>query len=1523
MMKVLLYTLACLALLLVPGVRATNVPCTDNAWCIDNLHHSSECVDGFCSNPFYQKGCLAQRVPNWHRVRTCNSEDPPDAVAKGYCQVSAFDYPEIRIHAQNWESSFFGTWILTILLSELLDVPVSVEAGVVDTHVHLYDMMSRIEYGSNADWGGTMRNALATNGDCRPYANTGSSDNPEEYQPCSHVMPETWIGALGRAGDVFETGVAEKPMALGALGGDYWYVPKFTGARYPEFLSYVGLQGDEARKKLADIFKRPATWKDYCDEVSESNCQEDDGVATRPPETEDEEMAMFAEGEYTGHFRKTDANDCVKYPHNCTGHFADYPCGWTTPAQQQAYHLDIGLEVVTTYTYSQLVQIWAAANATQSDVMVFWWEPDSMPQLYYGTDAQHTRVSLPQPTQTCYDNRANAADRCGDDYEKRIGSPLGDCDTAPQSLKKVVSTTVRDMSQNPEIPEELWSPAFEAISAYEISTLQLQDIFELWYGKNLDRWGYDPRDAVCEWIVDNLELVQSFAPPTHPRKIQEAPAESLALAAQGLSYFMMAVLVVTMGLTWLWRSKATICIAQLECILILEIGLFLVAGAALASAISPSDASCQAVPWLANIGYCLVLIPTVARVDAIIRLSAAGKHMQHLRLSQKVLFGTVGLGVLVAATYCVIWTVVDPRSIAFQYQVLGEENEFGENLVKETDYCSSESLAWYAISVAWPGCLILFGLIVNFMNSRAPDGINDTKVLSALLISHFIFVVLRVLVLNLNGAVNATRLADYSSLVLLGDCAATLMIFVFPKVLGKSGAYDTKDPLPDIFLSSSIMNAEIVGFAGWSSVREPVQIFKFLERMWCEFDSIAKKHSVFKVDSGSDTYVAATGIPRKQSDHAEKLALFGAECLARFYELAQELEVQFGPDTSDLELRIGIHSGKVTGGYLQGMSTRFNLFGETCNTANDMGASSEAGRIQVSEYTARLLTNAGKKHWLAQRDGSVSSRVGQSEVTTYWCRPDNHRENQNLSPTAEADLERGTIGGLRNITNEKSAAEKRRRLVEWNVQVLLNLLKEVVRSKQHQAAVRKQKSRAQGTLLSSASIVSSPMTSSKADSSDDSSCDLTRPLDGVKEVVDFPEFSRRKARLQKGRSTVFIPQVVVDQLHEYVTCISDLYKDNPFHSFDHASHVVMATLKYTNRIISASELQEDNDDAMSSGNGPTAAQVHDHTYGISSDPLTHFSFVFSALIHDVDHPGVPNQQFCKEDPELANLYFQRSLAEQNSFDLSWNLLQESRFSDLRKCLFANRGEQKRFRQLVINQVMATDLGDLELKNLRQGRWEKAFAAQDYPGDQKIDSIVQQVESRNRKATIVIEHLIQASDVSHTMQHWEIYREWNEKLFMEMYAAHRNGRASKDPSDFWYEGELGFFDFYVVPLSKKLNECGVFGISCDENLSYASSNRDLWVKRGKQATEEMRKKAEALWGNSGSSKIDVVQAAPEAYKDDTTTAEMEGSGWGISGSSKLEVLQVEPEAFKEVEPEPFRDDDATTTPEGHMECSGWL
>jgi 3'5'-cyclic nucleotide phosphodiesterase len=271
-----------------------------------------------------------------------------------------------------------------------------------------------------------------------------------------------------------------------------------------------------------------------------------------------------------------------------------------------------------------------------------------------------------------------------------------------------------------------------------------------------------------------------------------------------------------------------------------------------------------------------------------------------------------------------------------------------------------------------------------------------------------------------------------------------------------------------------------------------------------------------------------------------------------------------------------------------------------------------------------------------------------------------------------------------------------------------------------------------------------------------------------------------------------------------------------------------------------------------------ATSSTDQSYGIATDPLTQFACIFAALIHDVcmqsttsrnrwrhlkisclsfyvepslqvDHAGVPNSQLVKEHAPTAIRYRDKSVAEQNSIDVAWTLLLQPSFTNFRHTLCSTVTDMQRFRQLIVNIVMATDLMDPDLKRLRNTRWNRAFVSS---SDSSGDNV-------HRKATIVLETLIQASDVSHTMQHWYIYRKWNQRLFNEMMTAYRQGRAETNPVDSWYQGELNFFDFYIIPLAKKLEECRAFSVSSDEYLCYALKNRAEWELCGLDIVSEMR------------------------------------------------------------------------------------
>jgi len=68
----------------------------------------------------------------------------------------------------------------------------------------------------------------------------------------------------------------------------------------------------------------------------------------------------------------------------------------------------------------------------------------------------------------------------------------------------------------------------------------------------------------------------------------------------------------------------------------------------------------------------------------------------------------------------------------------------------------------------------------------------------------------------------------------------------------------------------------------------------------------------------------------------------------------------------------------------------------------------------------------------------------------------------------------------------------------------------------------------------------------------------------------------------------------------------------------------------------------------------------------------------------VDHTGVPNATLVKENAKIAELYKQKSVAEQNSVDLAWDMLMDPKYAALQQILYTSAAELDRFRQLVVN-----------------------------------------------------------------------------------------------------------------------------------------------------------------------------------------------------------------------------------------------
>jgi hypothetical protein len=514
----------------------------------------------------------------------------------------------------------------------------------------------------------------------------------------------------------------------------------------------------------------------------------------------------------------------------------------------------------------------------------------------------------------------------------------------------------------------------------------------------------------------------------------------------------------------------------------------------------------------------------------------------------------------------------------------------------------------------------------------------------------------------------------------------------------------------------------------------------------------------------------------------------------------------------------------VTAGVLRGERSRFQLFGDTVNTAARMESSGERNRAQVSQTTADLLRQAGLSTMIIPRSSKIFVK-GKGEMQTYWVKRklgskkpkasipgdemstvDETAKTEDHSDSPEGEEEDGLdfdLDGLEEMT-------KKERLVEWNVAVLTSLLQQIIASREGFVQTIESLSSAESKIGKGATV-----------------------LEEFIPIIPLKRLEADDLKKRRRQSSIDIGEEATCQLRNYISNIAEMYQDNAFHNFEHASHVTASVKKLLSRIVHVDK-----------GNGLERNSEHDavnlvdlagHSYGITSDPLTQFAVVFSAIIHDVDHPGVPNAQLVQENTRSAQIY-KKSVAEQNSVEIAWEMLLGDEYEVLRACIYQTEEDLRRFRQLVVNTVMATDIVDKELQALRKKRWETAFS------DEDIEE--SDIKCEDRKATIVIEHLIQASDVSHTMQHWHIYKTWNEKFFMECYGAYKAGRAGSDPSVNWYKGEIGFFDFYVIPLANKLDSCGVFGVSSLEYLNYAKANRDEWIREGGNLVKEFLAKYEA-------------------------------------------------------------------------------
>ena len=174
-----------------------------------------------------------------------------------------------------------------------------------------------------------------------------------------------------------------------------------------------------------------------------------------------------------------------------------------------------------------------------------------------------------------------------------------------------------------------------------------------------------------------------------------------------------------------------------------------------------------------------------------------------------------------------------------------------------------------------------------------------------------------------------------------------LLLSILPDAIAtrlKSGERNIVDEVS----AATVMFIDIVGFTAIAAETKPDMTVSLLNKLFSAFDSLVDVHGLEKIKTIGDAYMAVAGVPNPVEDHA----LRGARMSLAVQKALAIFNKNNGVEWS---VRIGIHSGPLMAGIIGSRKFAYDLWGDTVNLASRLESQGEAGRIQISAETAKLI----------------------------------------------------------------------------------------------------------------------------------------------------------------------------------------------------------------------------------------------------------------------------------------------------------------------------------------------------------------------------------------------------------------------------------------------------------------------------------------------------------------------------------------------------------------------------------------
>eukprot|EP00798_Chlamydomonas_sp_ICE-L_P019542 gene19542-26224_t len=168
------------------------------------------------------------------------------------------------------------------------------------------------------------------------------------------------------------------------------------------------------------------------------------------------------------------------------------------------------------------------------------------------------------------------------------------------------------------------------------------------------------------------------------------------------------------------------------------------------------------------------------------------------------------------------------------------------------------------------------------------------------------------------------------------------------------------EKIQERYKNVSVLFSDIVSFTTLSQQVRGEDQANMLDHMYKRFDELAEVHKVYKTDIIGDAFMCMSNCPYTEdmADSVKRIVEFGLDMI----DAVREIPAPIGA-TSNLQIRVGVHTGNVVSCVLGHRVPHIYPFGESVNYASRMESHGVPGELNVSGETYAILNGSYNDHY--------------------------------------------------------------------------------------------------------------------------------------------------------------------------------------------------------------------------------------------------------------------------------------------------------------------------------------------------------------------------------------------------------------------------------------------------------------------------------------------------------------------------------------------------------------------------------